>query len=193
MLIFVEPFQKYFSTSRWYAFIPFNTDGHKDFTIGALATINPKATLSISDNETDGNERFIGREEIITWLSGTKTITADTIVLFKGTDNYTNLNFGASIGSISRSGSFKISSFKEGIIAYTAADANTPSTYLAAILIGNDHSEIGPDRIPLTATRLLIGTTIAVINNLAAPDGGKYTDSSSNQIIFFYVPDFNFL
>jgi len=174
------------------AFIPFNTDGDKDFAIAALATINPKATLSISDNETDGNGRFIGGEEIITWLSGTKTITADTIVLFKGTDNYTNLNSGASIGSISRSGSFKISSFKEGIIAYTGADA----TYLAAILIGNDHSEIGPfdpDRIPLTAKRLSIGTTIAVINNLAAPDGGIYSDSSSNQIIFFYVPDFNFL
>jgi hypothetical protein len=169
------------------AFIAFNTNGDKDFAIAALANINPNSTLYFTDNETDGNGNFTSGEGVITWSSGAKTITAGTIVIFTDTKNYTNLNFGASIGSISRSGSFNLSSFKEGIIAYTGNDANTPSTYLAAIQIGNDSSELGPfdpDEITLTATRLSIGTTITVINNVASPNGGKYAESRSDKNLF---------
>jgi len=166
------------------AFIAFNTDDDKDFAIAALATIHPNARLYFSENDTDDNGSCIGGESSITWLWVAKTITAVTIIQL--TDTYTNLNFRASIGTISRSSSFKISSFKEGIIGYAGTDADTPSTYLAAILIGNDHSKLGPidpDGIPLTAKRLSI-TTIAVIDNVTAHDGGKYTDSKSSQIVF---------
>ena len=99
----------------------------------------------------------------------------------------TNPNFNASIGTITRSGSFGLSGSKDGIIAYTGTDANTPTTYLAAIQIGNASSELGPfdgDGITLTGTTLTIGTTIVVIDNVASPDGGKYGGTRSNKATY---------
>lgn len=169
------------------AFIAFNTDGDKDFAIVALADITPNSTIFFTDDETNGSGGFIGSEGIITWSSGTKTITAGTIVLFTDIDHNTNLNFGSSIGSITRTGAFGLSAAKDGIIAYIGTNATTPTTYLAAIQIGNANSELGPfdgDGITLTSTGLTIGTTIVVIDNVASPDGGKYSESRSNKTVF---------
>ena len=168
-------------------FIAFNTDGDKDFAIVALANITPNSTIYFTDDETNGSGGFIGSEGIITWSSGSETIAAGTVVLFTDVDHNANLNFGASIGSITRTGAFGLSGNKDGIIAYIGTDATTPTTYLAAIQIGNANSELGPfdgDGITLTSTGLTIGTTIVVIDNVASPDGGKYAESRSNKTAF---------
>ena len=169
------------------AFIAFNTDGDKDFAIVVLTDITPNATIYFTDDETNGSGGFIGSEGIITWSSGTKTITAGTVVIFTDIDHHTNPNFNASIGSITRSGSFNLSGSKDGIIAYTRTNENAPITYLAAIQIGNADTVLGPfdgDGITLTNTGLTIGSTIVVINNVASPDGGKYSESRSNKTVF---------
>lgn len=169
------------------AFVAFNTDGDKDFSIVILADITPNSTIYFTDDETNGSGGFVGSEGIITWSTGSKTIFAGTIVIFTDIDQNTNPNFSASIGTITRSGSFGLSGSKDGIIAYTGTDANIPTTYLAALQIGNADSELGPfdvDGITLTATSLTIGTTITVIDNVASPDGGKYTGSKSNKTIY---------
>jgi hypothetical protein len=169
------------------AFVAFNTDGDKDFSIVALVDITSNSTIYFTDDETNGSGGFAGSEGIITWSTGSKTISAGTIVIFTDIDQSTNPNFKASIGTITRSGSFGLSGSKDGIIAYTGTDANTPTTYLAALQIGNADSELGPfdvDGITLTATSLTIGTTITVIDNVASPDGGKYTGSKSNKTIY---------
>lgn len=169
------------------AFIAFNTDGDKDFSIVALADISPNSIIYFTDDETDGAGGFIGSEGVITWSSGAKTISAGTVVAFTDIDHDTNPNFSASIGTITRAGSFGLSGSKDGIIAYTGTDANTPTTYLAAIQIGNASSELGPfdgDGITLTGTTLTIGTTIVVIDNVASPDGGKYGGTRSNKATY---------
>ncbi|MBL4643077.1 MAG: T9SS type A sorting domain-containing protein [Flavobacteriaceae bacterium] len=169
------------------AFIAFNTDGDKDFAIVVLTDITPNATIYFTDDETNGSGGFIGSEGIITWSSGSKTITAGTVVIFTDIDHHTNPNFNASIGSITRSGSFSLSGSKDGIIAYTRTNENAPITYLAAIQIGNADTVLGPfdgDGITLTNTGLTIGSTIVVINNVASPDGGKYSESRSNKTVF---------
>jgi len=169
------------------AFTAFNTDGDKDFAIVILTDITSNSTIYFTDDETNGSGGFIGSEGIITWSTGSKTITAGTIITFTDIDHNTNPNFGASIGAITRSGSFGLSGSKDGIIAYIGTDANTPTTYLAAIQIGNASSELGPfdvDGITLSNTGLTIGTTIAIIDNVASPDGGKYTGSKSNETLF---------
>ena len=169
------------------AFVAFNTDGDKDFSIVALAEIAPNTTIYFTDDETNGSGGFVGSEGIITWSTGTKTISAGTIVIFTDIDQNTNPSFSASIGTITRSGSFGLSGSKDGIIAYTGTDANTPTTYLAALQIGNADSELGPfdiDGITLTATGLTIGTTISVIDNVASPDGGKYSGSRLNETVY---------
>lgn len=126
------------------AFIAFNTDGDKDFAIVTLADILPNATIYFTDDETNGSGGFIGSEGIITWSTGTKTISAGTIVIFTDIDHHTNPFFSASIGSITRSGSFSISSSKDGIIAYTLSNEQLSITYLAAIQIGNADTVLGP-------------------------------------------------
>ncbi len=168
------------------AFIAFNTDGDKDFAIVALADITPNTTIYFTDDETNGSGGFIGSEGIITWFSGTKKLPAGTIVIFTDIDHHTNPNFGASIGEITRSGSFSLSSSRDGIIAYTGTDTYSPITYLAAIQIGNADSVLGPfnGNGTLTGTALTIGSTIIVIDNVASPDGGKYSGSRSNKTVF---------
>ncbi len=172
------------------AFIGFNTDGDKDFAIVALADISPNSIIYFTDDETTGvgsPSALVGSEGTITWNTGATIIKAGTVVVFSDIDSDTNTSFGASIGSISRDGAFNISGSRDGIIAFTGTNANTPTTYLAAIQIGNDNTFLGAfdgDGITLTNTGLVIGSTIVVIDNVASPDGGKYTGSRSSQLSF---------
>ncbi|NVK53258.1 MAG: T9SS type A sorting domain-containing protein [Flavobacteriaceae bacterium] len=170
------------------AFIAFNADGDKDFALVALADIPTNSTIYITDDETTGvgsPSALAGSEGTITWSTGTSIIRAGTVVIFTDIDNASNPNFGVNIGSITRSGSFGISGSKDGLIAFIGVDANNPTTYISALQIGNDASTLGPfdgDGTTLTNTGLKIGTTITVIDNVASPDGGKYTGSRSNQV-----------
>ncbi len=169
------------------AFIGFNADGDKDFSIVLLSTISSNSTVYFTDDETTGigtPSALSGSEGTITWKTGNNDIAAGTVVVFTDIDNELNPDFGVSIGSISRTGSFSISSSKDGIIAYVGSDIGAPSAYIAALQIGNDSSELGPfdgDGITLTNTSLTIGTSIIVVDNTASPDGGVYHGSRSSQ------------
>lgn len=166
------------------AFIAFNADGDKDFAIVVLAAIAPNTTLYFTDDETTGDDGFVGSEGVLTWISGPAPIAAGTVVVFTDVDSNSNPNFGVSIGSITRARAFGISSSKDGIIAYTGSSANDPTTYIAAIQIGNDASQLGPfdiDGITLSHTNLEIGATIVVIDGVAHPDGAEYVGSRSDK------------
>ncbi len=173
------------------AFVGFNADGDRDFAIVTLVDIPTASTIYFTDDETDGIipvggsvSGLFGSEGSLTWSTGTDIIKAGTIVAFTDTDSSGNPNFGVSIGTIVRSGSFTISASKDGLITFYGSDASTPTTYICAIQIGNDSTKLGPfdgDGITLTNTGLVSGTTIAVIDNSASPDGGVYQSSRSNQ------------
>ncbi len=129
------------------AFVAFNADGDKDFAIVALADITANTTIYFTDDETTGvgtPSALAGSEGTITWSTGPADIKAGTVVVFTDVDSSSNPNFGASIGSISRSGSFGLSASKDGIIAFLGTDEDTPTTYLAALQIGNDSAFLGP-------------------------------------------------
>ena len=172
------------------AFTGYNTDGNKDFAIVTLADIAASTTIYFTDDETTGigsTSALAGSEGTITWSTGGSIIKAGTIVVFTDLDSEANPGFGVSIGTITRSGSFNPSGSKDGIIAFTGTDSSTPTTYIAAIQIGNDTAFLGPfdvDGITLTNTNLVIGTSIIISDNTASPDGGTYTGSRSDQASF---------
>ena len=168
------------------AFVGFNADGDKDFSIVVLADITNK-TIYFSDNETNGTGGFNDTNEgFLTWSTGINTITAGSIVNFNNIDNESNPGFGVSIGTLSRpSGNFNITaSAKDGVFAYLGSDENTPTTFIAAIQIGTEPTELGSydgDGITLTGTGLVIGTSIIIFDDSATPDGAVYNASRSSQ------------
>ena len=166
-------------------FTAFNADGDDDFAIVALADISANSTIYFTDNESDGSGGITSGEGTLTWVTGSKAIKAGTIIVFTDVDNGTNQNFGASIGSLSETGSFNLSpSSKDGIIAFLGTDDESPTSFIAAIQIGNDSSTLGDfdgDGITLTNTGLVIGTSIIVVDSSASPDGAVYSGSRSNQ------------
>ncbi|WP_347174148.1 T9SS type A sorting domain-containing protein [Polaribacter uvawellassae] len=172
------------------AFVQFNADGDKDFAIVALADIAASTTIYFTDDETTGvgsPSALAGSEGTITWNTGGSIIKAGTVVAFTDVDSDANPAFGASIGTITRSGAFGLSGSKDGIIAFIGTDSSTPTTYIAAIQIGNDATELGPfdgDAITLTNTGLVIGTSIIIADMSASPDGAKYTGSRSDQVSY---------
>ena len=169
------------------AFIAFNADGDKDFAIVTLADIAASTTIYFTDDETTGAgspSTLAGSEGTITWNTGSNIIKAGTVVVFTDLDSSANPNFGVSMGTITRSGSFNPGASKDGIIAFLGTDSSTPTTYIAAIQIGNDNTHLGPfdgDGITLTNTGLVIGTSIIVVDNSASPDGGYYSGSRSSE------------
>ena len=185
LIFFISSISLFSQSAGDLAFIAFNADGDKDFAIVLLADITNK-TIYFTDDETTGvgaTSALAGSEGTITWNTGANTIKAGTIVVFTDIDNDSNPAFGASIGSITRSGSFTLSASKDGIIAYTGSEG-TPTTYIAAIQIGNDNAFLGPfdgDGITLTNTGLVIGTSIIIADNSASPDGGHYNIGSRSS------------
>lgn len=172
------------------AFVGFNADGDDDFAIVVLADISADTTIYFTDDETTGvgsPSALAGSEGTITWSTGNSVIKAGTIVIFTDVDSDANPGFGSSIGSITRSGSFNLSGSKDGLIAFLGSDSSTPTTYIAALQIGNDNTFLGPfdgDAITLTNTSLVIGTSIVVVDNTASPDGGIYNASRSSETVY---------
>ena len=167
------------------AFIAFNADGDDDFAIVALTELAANSTIYITDNESDGAGGITSGEGTLTWFTGTTSIKAGTVIVFTDVDNGTNPNFGVSIGLLSETGGFKIpASSKEGILAFVGTDDSSPTSFIAAIQIGNDPSNLGPfdgDEITLTNTGLVIGTSIIVVDSSASPDGAIYNASRASQ------------
>jgi len=167
------------------AFIAFNADGDDDFAVVVLADLAANSTIYITDNESDGAGGITSGEGTLTWYTGAATIKAGTVIVFTDVNNDTNPNFGVSVGVLSETGAFSIpASDKDGIIAFLGTDDSTPTSFIAAIQIGNDSSNLGPfdvDGITLTNTGLVIGTSIIVMDSSASPDGAIYNASRSSQ------------
>jgi len=167
------------------AFIAFNADGDDDFAIVALADLAANSTIYITDKESDGAGGITSGEGTLTWFTGAATIKAGTVIVFTDVNNDANPNFGVSVGLLSETGAFSIpASDKDGIIAFLGTDDSTPTSFIAAIQIGNDASDLGPfdvDGITLTNTGLVIGTSIIVMDSSASPDGAIYNASRSSQ------------
>ena len=166
------------------AFIAFNADGDDDFAIVALTELAANSTIYITDKESDGAGGITSGEGTLTWFTGTTSIKAGTVVVFTDVDNGTNPNFGVSIGLLSETGGFRIPASKEGILAFVGTDDSSPTSFIAAIQIGNDPSNLGPfdgDEITLTNTGLVIGTSIIVVDSSASPDGAVYNASRASQ------------
>lgn len=166
------------------AFIAFNTNGDDDLAIVTLADLTANTTLYITDNESDGIGGITSGEGTLTWFTGNTAIKAGTVVVFTDIDNSTNPSFGASIGLLSKTGRFNISSSKDGIIAFLGTDDRSPTSFIAAIQIGNEPLQLGPfdaDGITLTNTGLKTSTSIIVMDNSAAPNGAIYNASRSSQ------------
>ena len=167
------------------AFIAFNADGDDDFAVVVLADLAANSTIYITDNESDGAGGITSGEGTLTWYIGAATIKAGTVIVFTDVNNDTNPNFGVSVGVLSETGAFSIpASDKDGIIAFLGTDDSTPTSFIAAIQIGNDSSNLGPfdvDGITLTNTGLVIGTSIIVMDSSASPDGAIYNASRSSQ------------
>lgn len=159
------------------SFTAFNADGDKDFAIVALADISANTTIYFTDRESIEPGDFNTGEGTLIWTTGTSIINAGTIVVFTDIDNDSNPNFGASIGSLSRMGSFNIGASKDAVFAYTGTDSDTVTTFIAALQIGNSTAETGD----ITGTGLTTGTTHIVIDMVASPDGGYYNGSRSSQ------------
>ncbi|WP_445747987.1 T9SS type A sorting domain-containing protein [Polaribacter sp.] len=169
------------------AFVAFNVDGDDDFAIVALVDILANTTIYFTDDETTGvgtPSSLVGSEGTITWNSGLNIIKAGTVIIFSDLSNSSNPGFGSSIGTISRSGLFNLTDNKDGLIAFSGVNSSTPTTYIAALQIGNDSTTLGPfdeDGITLTNTGLVVGSSIIVYDDSASPDGAIYIGSRNNQ------------
>ncbi len=168
--------------------IGFNADGDDDLSFVTFSDINPNTIIYFTDREADGSGGLTSGEGTLIWNSGSRTIKAGTVIIFTDIDNGANSDFNSSVGTLSETGSFSLpSSSKDGIIVFTGADENSPSTFISAIQIGNDSSVLGPydmDGITLSNTGLQIGVSIIVFDNSATPDGAVYNASRSSQTNF---------
>ena len=166
------------------AFVAFNADGDGDLAIVTLVDITANTTIYITDNESDGAGGITSGEGTLTWFTDNTAIKAGTIIIFTDVENVTSPNFGASIGALTKTGRFNISSSKDGLIAFLGTDNSSPTSFITAIQIGNESAELGPfdaDGISLTNTGLANNTSIIVIDNSASPDGAVYNASRSSQ------------
>jgi hypothetical protein len=165
-------------------FVAFNTDGDGDLAMVTLVDLTANTTIYITDNESDGVGGITSGEGTLVWFTDNTTIKAGTIIIFTDVENATSPNFGVSIGTLSRTGRFNISSSKDGIIAFLGTDNSSPTSFITAIQIGNEPAELGPfdaDGVTLTNTGLATNSSIVVIDNSASPDGAVYNASRSSK------------
>ena len=134
------------------AFTSFNAD-EDGWSIVALAEISASTTVYFRDDEWNGSS-FNSGEGLHTWNSGTTSITAGTVIRFSKIDQaIRSVNFG----SLSSTGDTGLNASSETIYAYTGANINTPTTFLAGI------SSEGSTN--LTSAGLVSGNSAIVVTN----------------------------
>ncbi len=141
------------------AFIGFNADSLKDLQIVVLSDL-PSTTIYFTDNEWDSTT-FTSGEGALTWVTG-GAISAGTVVSFNEVNSAGNTNFGASMGSLTRSGSFNPGGSNEAIYAFLGTDSSTPTTFLASI--SNEVYDTGAPVGTLFGTGLTESTTAVNID-----------------------------
>jgi hypothetical protein len=172
------------------AFTAFNADGDDDFAIAALIDIPANTTLYFTDNEpnADGDGFIDFGEGTVQWESGASVISAGTIIVFTDTDNGSNTNFGASVGTLS------VPSFDAGMNLAGGGDAlycvegspdgNNITAWLAGI-----QNETNNQGANFGATGLTVGTTFINFYLSGSPDGGEYNGARAGEEAFSdYLP-----
>jgi PEP-CTERM motif len=161
------------------AFTAFNAD-EDGLSFVAFADIAANTTVFFRDDEWTG-AAFNTGESAASWNSGAASIAAGTVIRLLAYDKTTR---SASVGTLTGviNTNFGISASNEVVYAYLGADANTPSTFLAAISNGSftaDGSIAGTGLTEgLNAIRL---TTNAPS---ATPDYAEYTGTRSGLADF---------
>ena len=118
-------------------FVGFNADGTDGFAVVSLIDIPASSTIYFSDNEWNGSVIGLGgafintTEGEITWSTGGSVVPAGTVVNFNSTSDDADLNYGASVGSIS--GEINLNAADEVLYAYLGSDDVTPTKFLSAI------------------------------------------------------------
>jgi len=116
------------------AFVGFNADGDDDLAFVALVHIAATDTIFITDKAWNGLElgkggAFLAGEGILTWKAPAAGVAAGTVVTL---NNLSIASRGASLGTLSASGSFNLSGDGETVYAYQG-EAAAPTGFLAII------------------------------------------------------------
>ena len=161
-------------------FTGFNADGDDDLAFVLLGDTTAGQVIYFSDNEWNGNDvgsggAFIDANEgYLVWTSPATPLAAGTVVQLYDVGSTTP---SASLGTVSRSGSFSIAASNEVIYAYLGTAEDTPTTFLTAFAnSGFDNNGT------LTGTGLTSGTDAinfaTVVNDV---DIAAYNGSRNNQ------------
>ena len=165
------------------AFTSFNAD-EDGFSIVALADLAPGSVVHFNDNEWNGSAigaggAFNTGEGTFTWNTGAATIAAGTVVRFTSVDVASR---SASIGTLTGVGDNGMNATNETIYAFLGSNANTPTTFLAAISNGGFGSNG-----TLANTGLTVGTN--AVQLAAGTDFAQYTGARSGLNEFSaYLP-----
>lgn len=146
-------------------FVGFNADGTDGFAIVSLIDIPASFTIYFSDNEWNGSVIGLGgafintTEGEITWSTGGSVVPAGTVVNFNSTSDDADLNYGASVGSIS--GEINLNAADEVLYAYLGSDDVTPTKFLSAITNSgftlSDGTLLGTGLIDLVSATTILG------------------------------------
>lgn len=194
-------------------FVGFNADGLDGFAIVSLVDIPANSTIYFSDNEWNGSAIGFGgafintTEGIITWSTGVNFIPAGTVVIFNSTSDDADLDYGASVGSIS--GEINLNASDEVLYAYLGTDDVTPTRFLSAITNSgftmSDGTLLGTGLIDLvTATTItgepdvMVYTGLSICNStvsacaalIGLPLNWSTDDGSGDQSNDGNAPDF---
>ena len=154
------------STSLWaqfspgdIAFVAYNCDSTDGFAIVLMREWPANSTIYFTDDEWNGLDIGSGgdfvdhNEGAISWTSPGNIIESGTIILFKGTNNTSNSDYGVSHGSIS--GTINLNSSDEVLYAFEGPSDEEATAFLGAIANDGFSSTKGE----ITGTGLSVDTT----------------------------------
>jgi hypothetical protein len=172
------------------AFTALNTDGNQDFGIVALADIAAGSNIYFTDaawNENNDSFTITATDGFLTWDTGNELIKSGQVIIFTDINNAYNTNFSASIGSLSREGSFSIDKAGETIFAYIGSDMLAPSLFLTGIKNGKlsstaplNISELKGTGMGLLGFDLIKGTNFLELNTNDVIHGSFFSASRSH-------------
>lgn len=167
------------------AFLGFNADGGDSFAFLAVDGIPAGTTIYFRDDPWDGSAFTGNSESRMAWTT-TTAVDPGAIVqisgIFGNTTGTQSLTASSGTATITTNNSFGrgLSATAEELYAYVGSDADTPSTFLAAI--ANDG--FGDGQGVLTGTGLVAGTTALELGaGAGSPDVAVY-DAATKQTDF---------
>lgn len=161
------------------AFIGFNADGDDDFAIVVLEDL-PDTVIHFSDRDWLGSAFDTGEGTLFWDTEG--TISQGTVVIFTDVDSDGNASFGASVGSITDTGSLNLSVSGDALWAFVTNGVDD-TTFVAAIT--NEDGEF----LNIAGTGLTSGTNAFDLSDGAGtPDGGAYVGTRLNSSFSNFLP-----